>query len=514
VCLLLIAMTLGATAGFLRVRSLLLSAMSSNLGAYAAQLLEQDERLSTNMDATLRAANASPYPACSEQDIALLRNLLFHSAYVKDVGRIRDGSLLCSAIEGPGSPRWLGTPDLITDNGYKIFYDSPLNIAQGSRAEIVWSGQTDVILSPDIFAGFDRPPMLFSNTIVDHSGREVLRTNSTSPLHRSPDVAKAGKPVREKGMLYFTACSKRLPDCVMTAVAIDEVLKAQSSVIVGACLTGTFVAIALSSTVLFFTNRRQSMANQLRRAVRDEQLSLVYQPIIDLDSGAIVGCEALTRWPGEEGVTVRPDLFTGIAEDRGFIGEITRFVIERALNELGDLLRTRPEFHVTINITATDLRDREFLPTLNRLMTARGIAASSVGLEVTERSTVHHEHMVEAIRLLRDRGHSVYIDDFGTGYSSLAYLHDLKVDFLKIDRVFTTSIGTNSLMASILPQILLLAKGLELRIVVEGIELQEQADYLASKRCGIQAQGWLFGKPMIAEDLLLLLQEQESVVEV
>ncbi len=107
---------------------------------------------------------------------------------------------------------------------------------------------------------------------------------------------------------------------------------------------------------------------------------------------------------------------------------------------------------------------------------------------------------METIRSLRQRGHRVHIDDFGTGYSSLAYLHDLSVDAIKIDKAFTQAIGTDSVTVGILPQILAMANALSLAVIAEGVETVEQAGYFADAHLGVIGQGWLFGRPMPAED--------------
>jgi sensor c-di-GMP phosphodiesterase-like protein len=133
-----------------------------------------------------------------------------------------------------------------------------------------------------------------------------------------------------------------------------------------------------------------------------------------------------------------------------------------------------------------------------------------VAIEITESSTVMREAAIETIRGLRERGHSVHIDDFGTGYSSLSYLHDLSVDAIKIDKAFTQAIGTGSVIVAILPQILAMAESLNLRVIVEGVETEEQASYFASAKQPVLAQGWLFGRPVPAKEFLRLLAEDEK----
>jgi sensor c-di-GMP phosphodiesterase-like protein len=237
---------------------------------------------------------------------------------------------------------------------------------------------------------------------------------------------------------------------------------------------------------------------------------VVYQPIVELPDGRIVGAEALLRWIDEDGNTVGPDVFVRIAEERGFVEEITRLVLRHILRDFGATLRNHPGFRISINVAAADLSDPEFLPMLDRSLERAGVPAQSLAIEITESSTANNQVAIETILSLRNRGHSVHIDDFGTGYSSLAYLHDLAVDAIKIDKAFTQAIGTGSVIVAILPQILSMAEALDLAVVVEGVETQEQADYFASDTRPIRAQGWLFGRPVPAEVLQRELAHREA----
>jgi len=257
-------------------------------------------------------------------------------------------------------------------------------------------------------------------------------------------------------------------------------------------------------------SRNKSMEQQLIRAIRADALTVVYQPIVDLTSGQIVEAEALVRWTDEYNNVVSPDVFVKIAEERGFVGELTKLVLRHALRDFGATLRARPTFRINVNIAAADLADGNFIPMLEQHLAEAEVSARSLGIEITESYTARQQIARNTILRLRQRGHYVAIDDFGTGYSSLAYLHDLSVDAIKIDKAFTKAIGTDAVTVSILPQILTMAETLGLRVVVEGIETKIQADYFAASKQDIHAQGWLFGRPAPARVFLQMLDEEES----
>jgi sensor c-di-GMP phosphodiesterase-like protein len=202
---------------------------------------------------------------------------------------------------------------------------------------------------------------------------------------------------------------------------------------------------------------------------------------------------------------VKPDLFVSLAEEEGYVSDITRLVLRKTINEMGDLLAAG-NFKISLNITTEDLRDRRTFDLLEQCMSAAGLAPACIGLELTERSTADQAAAIQAISELRAAGHGVYIDDFGTGYSSLSYLHRLAVDVIKIDQSFTQTVGTGAVTASVVPLILNMAYQLGLMVVVEGIETREQAEYFRKAGAGILGQGWLFGQPVPAAQIKWMVQ--------
>jgi len=274
-------------------------------------------------------------------------------------------------------------------------------------------------------------------------------------------------------------------------------------------LVGAFLTLA----GLFLLERNRGMSQQLRRAIRRDQVRIVYQPIVDLASGKIVEAEALARWNDEEGFAVSPEVFVRIAEERGFVGELTALVVRHVLRDFGETLRCRQDLCINFNVTASDLVDARFQPMLEAALSRAGVAPERLVVEVTESSTARHATAIEAIRQLRARGHSVQIDDFGTGYSSLAYLHDLSIDAIKIDKAFIRAIGTQSVTVGILPQILAMAQSLNLTVIAEGIETVEQAAYFVGQERPVLGQGWLLGRPGSAADLHALMAAGEIRTE-
>ena len=330
----------------------------------------------------------------------------------------------------------------------------------------------------------------------------------------SPQVPHAiltgGGVTRFNGSIYATGCSLDGEVCMTTYVAIPEALRMSRTALFSFVLMGALTGKLLGFICYLVYGRKQGIEHRLLRAIRRDELNVVYQPIVDLATGNIVEAEALARWTDDENNPISPEVFIKVAEDAGFVGEVTKLVVRRVLHDFAKTLRERSGFRVNVNIAAPDLADPEFMPMLENALSKAGVHPNGLGIEITESFTARQQVAKETILRLRQKGHFVHIDDFGTGYSSLAYLHDLSVDAIKIDKAFTRAIGTDAVTGSILPQILTMADTLDLRVIVEGIETLQQAAYFAAADQIIYAQGWLYGHPVPSESFHRLLEEKTA----
>jgi sensor c-di-GMP phosphodiesterase-like protein len=311
--------------------------------------------------------------------------------------------------------------------------------------------------------------------------------------------------------LYATRCSQRGLDCVVSYGSVSTSLHNAAGLLALHSALGGFCGGFLVLGFLLVYQRSQTMRSQLRRAIRRGKLGLVYQPIVDLRNGRTVGAEALARWTDEDGFAVSPLIFVHIAEEQGFVGELTEFVVRQALRDFGDLLHGHGDFRLSVNVTAFDMGDSGFLPMLDRTLDEAGVAPERLAIELTESATASTLVAIETIRQLRLRGHCVEIDDFGTGYSSLAYLKDLSVDTIKIDKAFTQAVSTEAVIGQILPQILSLAEALDLQVIVEGIETKEQAAFFAALARPVLGQGWYLGRPVPAPEFQRVFVQNRKV---
>ena len=500
----------GGLAGYLVGQDIALRQAEARLDNYANRILLESITSSAESRAVLATMNSSPYAFCSDDEIEYFRELIFQSQFLKAAGRMQGGRISCSTTSGrPAFAQPQFTPRIARKDGSKIYKNLTPFRVDDQDVIAIQLGDSFVVYNPFNLVSLDAPPMHFTATAIDSFTRQGDPLLGQIPNVKKNILMRDGK-VKVGNTLYATRCSTDGETCMTANISIPDALA------VGRGLSLTYLAIGAVSGAfigLLFPllySRNKSVEQQLLRAIRADALTVAYQPIVDLATGRIVEAEALVRWTDEYKNAVGPDIFIKIAEERGFVGQITKLVLRHVLRDFGSTMRARSTFRVNVNIAASDLADSDFLPMVEHALADAEVAPRNLGIEITESYTARQQVARNTILRLRQKGHYVAIDDFGTGYSSLAYLHDLSVDAIKIDKAFTKAIGTDAVTVSILPQILTMAETLKLRVVVEGIETQTQADYFAASNQQIHAQGWLFGRPVPARMFLQMLDEEEA----
>lgn len=514
VCLAVILSTAaGAFAGYMLARTFVLDHAHGRVNDSSDEAEAELAAAITESRHTLATMNGFRGEFCSPADLGNLRAVVFQSHYLKEAGRVNDGRVACSTTYGPrivGS--MLPQPDVAQDNEVQIYRDLPQFQIAGHSTVAVRQGSSFVVYNPFSSSSLASLHMSYTVTAIDHvAGKSGLLAGDRSRSKGLPLTQRADGILN--GEIFATRCSSPLGSCITIHTPVREVLDGSFPVLAVLAALGAFAGGLFSVVCGQIYVRKRSLPAQLHKAIQEDRLSVVYQPIVDLKSGRIVEAEALVRWNDEQGMPVSPDVFVKVAEERGFVGGITRLVVRHVLTDLGLMLRAHPDFRVSVNVAAQDLADAKFLPMLKRALEHARVRPESMGIEITESFTARQQIAKATIARLRACGHYVSIDDFGTGYSSLAYLHDLSVDAIKIDKAFTRAIGTDAVTVSILPQILSMADRLGLHVTVEGIESMDQASYFADAPVSIRAQGWLYGYPM-ASDLFLHLMEKEPIAPI
>ena len=250
----------------------------------------------------------------------------------------------------------------------------------------------------------------------------------------------------------------------------------------------------------------------LRRAIASGELELDYQPKVDLRSGLMVGAEALVRWRHPQEGVIGPDRFIPVAEQTGLIVPLGEWAIERVCSVLHDLAEDGVrDFVISVNLSARQLRQRQFVAKLAGTLARHGVRPGSLELEVTESQLMDRPaDALRALGQLKQLGVRLSIDDFGTGYSSLSHLQQFPVDYIKIDRSFLGSVSRDG-HAVIARAIISLGHNLRLGVIAEGVETREQLDFLRKYRCD-QMQGYYFSPALPQAQLRDMLRYNTRLV--
>ena len=253
---------------------------------------------------------------------------------------------------------------------------------------------------------------------------------------------------------------------------------------------------------------RLALAAELRRAIENEELVVHFQPKADLESGRIVGAEALVRWQHPQRGFIPPNEFVPIAERTGLIKPLSRYVLASAIKQCASWQAGGLDMHIAVNLTIPDLLDLELPDRIAQLLAVTGVRPEQLELEITETTILADPFRVRGVlNRLNAMGLRLAIDDFGTGYSSLAYLKNLPVHTIKIDRSFVMGMCEDASDATIVRSTIDLGRNLGLGIVAEGIESKDVWDALRLAGCTL-AQGYFISKPASADDLAELLNER------
>ncbi|HSO50605.1 MAG TPA: EAL domain-containing protein, partial [Acidimicrobiia bacterium] len=252
---------------------------------------------------------------------------------------------------------------------------------------------------------------------------------------------------------------------------------------------------------------RQSIEEDLRRALERHEFVLNYQPKINLRTGAITGAEALIRWSHPTRGVVSPAQFIPIAEESGLIRPIGDWVLREACQQARSWVESGlPPTSMAVNVSATELRDETYVQRLYATLSRTEMDPRSLELELTESVLMKHAHSAAIIlQALRRSGVQVALDDFGTGYSSLSYLRDFPIDALKIDQSFVSEVTSAGEDTSIVTAVISMARSLGLRVVAEGVETQEQLEFLQAHECD-EGQGYYFSHPVPPDTFADLLR--------
>lgn len=472
----------------------------SELDNFSVRVLARVQQVADQAREALKEADAHTATTCSPEHLLTMRRIAYTHRYIQEVLWLREGIPQCSSLEEHQVSATFPTPDHLTADGYRTWLTSVSDLGLKHKMTAMGSEHHVVMIDPVSFIdviplgheeihtllfGTKRDQIIISSKPLNadvwekikHQNAETLTLNSTVyRLHRIPELG-----------LAIVTWSSTLP--------LQNKLHQQLMLWLP---IGLFTSLLASFLLLRLLRRLRSPRNGMLDALNSHAIQVYYQPIISLQSGKIVGAEALARWKQPDGSFLSPDIFIPLAEQTGLITRLTEDIVRKIFADLGNWLRQRPEIHISINLSVDDLRSPKLPLLLQEQLQLWGISAQQIILEITERGFVDPQTTLPVIAGYRQAGHRISIDDFGTGYSSLSYLQKLDVDTLKIDKSFVDTLEYELLT----PHIIEMAKALNLATVAEGVETESQRDWL--RMHGVQyAQGWLYSKALPKETFIL-----------
>lgn len=471
----------------------------------ASMLLAQAEAISDqawNMVGYLRKFSGK---RCSEIN-GQLQQYASQFPYFRSIGMVQDGVVTCSSIYG-GLKGTLSTMLL-----------RPAPEPRKAWWMLSLSGTFSVKDRPAIIYMRDTPSQFSSYAIVEgqylldfmHAAGKSHGYNVSLQFGGGYPIDSGFTPENRPSLLRshtLIVSSKRYP-VVATVISppADLAFTWREGL-----MTYFPMAIIFSLLLMMVTNnwlkRKLSIHDQLRQALLQRAFSVHYQPVYNIETGAIGGVEALMRWQLPNGNWARPDLFIGAAEEEGMIIPLTQNLLQ-TIAEDARSWQVPPGFHIGINIAGEHIQHPDFLADIRNFAAQVAGHQPSITLELTERSLISDgDEVIQKLETLRSEGIRIAIDDFGTGHCSLSYLQTFPLDYLKIDRGFVNAIESAEGEAPVLDAIIMLSHKLKLSIVAEGVETAKQLEYLRARGV-IFIQGYLYARPMSSEALMAWLQHE------
>ena len=261
-----------------------------------------------------------------------------------------------------------------------------------------------------------------------------------------------------------------------------------------------------------YLNKNTLPEESLRRAIFRNEIVPFYQPIVNGKEGTLRGVEVLARWKHPQGGYISPASFIPVAEKTGLIVPLTQSLMAQVSAHMNAIASKLPEgFHVGINFSASHIAAPSFVEECLKYKDSFIRPDLNLVIEVTEREPLDvNEHLVQTLNILHENGFAIALDDFGTGYSGISYLYDLNIDYIKIDRSFVGRVNAHEDSTRILDSVLDLARKLKISIVAEGVETQEQLEYLHRNNIAFM-QGFYFFKPVPFTELIMILLSKPRV---
>lgn len=457
------------------------------------------ESIVIDVNTTLENLNNYSHQSCDDQMLISMRRAMFRAKYIKDIGYLNDDSLLICTT-GLGllkKPILEKNPDFYGKQNTKVWINRSLVFFDRQyRSFIVSKGNFNAVIDPiDIHRLL---PSDFTWEIVYKQGNDYL--------HLLGNKQHFGNQKDKRGY-HYQECSNSTGYCVALSLNKQEFYRRYQLAIPILCIaTGLlFLTCALISNAVI--RKRTSLETRIKSGLAKNHFYPLFQPIVELDTGEIIGCEVLARYKDHLG-EVYPDVFIPIISKAELTWQFTEALFSKTLSYISTSELNKEGFRVNFNFFPNDISSGTALAITKH--PALEHVKSTIVIEIIEDEKLVGSDVTSYLESLSKAGFKIAIDDFGTGYSNLQQLAKIPCDYLKIDRSFINEMEGGSIRSTLIPHIVKMAHQLDVPIVAEGVENSMQE--LALQDVGIKyGQGWSFGKPMPLPELTALVSEQNKI---
>lgn len=506
---LLICATALAIAPILGMRWVLLthtlSQTEQRLEEVAQRTLSHIDGLLSEASDVIAGVSDIMHTSCSSNERARLSAAAFTARAAKNILIIgADGRTLCSSSEIPAG-NFLGLRFRPARQKNLSVGLGPITDAGRSLLNVRFSDGDRMLIASIVL---DLRHLDYTPTEWKKNVRGVLTFDDGTMIASLPvwdGVTKAFDQRNGTQTLGSLVHSERFPIRYAMMVAAETALensRALSLTIdIGGGLLGVLFLLIMAQAIW----RKPTVEDAIARGIRRDEFIPYYQPVFNIQSGALVGCECLIRWRKGDGSIVPPGAFIREAEGSGLAVEMTKQLMRKLREEVGTAYANHPELKMAINLFADHFSDFSTVDDVRDIFSAGGLRYNQLVFEVTERYPLPNLARAKlAIKGLQDLGCKIALDDAGTGHGGLAYLQTLGMDQIKIDKLFIDTITTPTTGSPIIDSLIDLGRSLTMEIVAEGVETRDQLHYLRSR--GVHfAQGYLFAKPLPGRDYLELI---------
>lgn len=475
--------------------------------ATANILLAQAEKMSDNAWGMIAELQQYQHQSCSDIEKHLQR-IGTLNAYFRSVGMLQGDNITCSSAYG------------VNHGALESMIMRPLPVTGKAGWSLSLPGTSGVPHRPAVIFVRQLPDssgfwavidgqylMDFMHAMGESRGYQMSLQFSEGAIIASGNPKTPAEHYMQS--TQFQSASQHYPIRVSVTVPPAELIAAWRQALFIFLPMASIFSIMLMILTANWLRRRISWADEIRRAMRNRQFSVYYQPVYSNTLARCSGAEALLRWQLPDGEMVRPDIFITHAESEGMIVDLTRHLLE-LMSE--DIARwpVMPGFHLGFNLAADHLQHAEFTEDIMQFAHAIRDKQMLLTLELTERSLIKDgEAVAHKLRFLQAQGMKVAIDDFGTGHCSLSYLMTFPLDYLKIDRGFINAIEGLEIETPVLDAIINLCHKLKLEVLGEGVETALQLAYLQQRQVTF-IQGYFYARPVASQTFLRWLKEHGS----